>query len=47
MKMLIEELQKLVVEKQLTINFQDMRIASLQKEVERLEHLLTPKEAKN
>jgi 5'-3' exonuclease len=42
-KMLIEELEKLVVSKQLTINCKDIEIEKLKKEIERLEHLLTPK----
>ena len=42
-EILINELQTLVVSKELTIRSQSYEIASLKKEVERLEHLLTPK----
>lgn len=42
-QVLIKELEKLVVSKQITIDCKDIEIASLKKEVERLEHLLTPK----
>lgn len=43
MKVLIDELQKLVVEKQMTINAQGFEIKTLKAEVEHLENLLTPK----
>lgn len=42
-QVLIEELQKLIVSKELAIKCKDIEIASLKKEIERLEHLLTPK----
>lgn len=42
MKVLIDELQKLVVNKQMTINSQQFEIDGLKKEIKRLEHLLTP-----
>lgn len=42
-QVLIKELEKLIVSKQMTIDCKDIEIASLKKEVERLEHLLTPK----
>lgn len=43
MQLLIDELHKLIVSKQMVINCQNYEIAELKKEVERLEHLLTPK----
>lgn len=42
-QVLIDELEKLVVSKTLTIKVKDHEIAELKKEVERLENLLTPK----
>ena len=42
-RILIAELQKLVVDKQKTINVQEYQIKQLKEEIERLEHLLTPK----
>lgn len=41
-KILINELQKLVVDKQRRIEWQDLEITSLKNEVKRLEELLTP-----
>ena len=46
-QVLIKELEKLIVSKQLDIDCKDIEIASLKKEIERLEHLLTPKSENN
>jgi len=48
MRVLIEELEKMLVEKQIENTCKDIEIKQLKAEVERLEHLLTPKaETKN
>lgn len=42
-EVLIKELEKLIVSQSITISCKDIEISRLKKEVERLEHLLTPK----
>lgn len=42
MRILIDELEKLVVSQAKTIRFKDVEISSLKKEIKRLEELLTP-----
>ena len=42
-RILIEELHKLIVSQSVNISCKDIEIRQLKAEVERLEHLLTPK----
>ncbi len=46
MRVLIDELGKLIVSKNCTISNKDYEIEQLKKRVEHLEHLLTPKAEK-